>query len=484
NEKKPPVELLADRLMNYYGFVVFIVAIAASVTWLLVFQNPYSAAVVLITTIIMGYPCALGITTPLLAAIAGGKGLSIGLLVKASEVFYSLSKVDTIVFDKTGTLTYGKPTVTDVLPLGISEERLLRIAGTVEEKSEHPLAQSIAFYAKKNGVLPVDVDNFKAIAGKGASATINKKSIVVGSPRFLIECGVSIEGTTLEKMNTLGRDGKTVIGIAEENTLIGLIALQDTPRDQTIQVMDRIKAKGLRTVMLTGDARAVAEAIASQIGIKEVKSELLPDDKVHEIKQLQRTGFKVAFVGDGINDAPALAQADVGIAIGAGTDIAIESAGVILIGNRTIDALNAVILGKASYRTLTGNVIIAVIFNIIGMLLAAVGLISPLMAIGIMIVSIFTILLNTLRVRSIKLESITDTNKKQTFTQCEFKIPNMVCEGCVRKITDEIKKLPGIMSINPRVIRKQIIVNYNGDKITQTEIKAAITNAGYDPLEI
>ncbi|OJW77803.1 MAG: copper-translocating P-type ATPase [Bacteroidetes bacterium 46-16] len=484
NEKKPPVELLADRLMNYYGPVVFIIAIVAALAWLLITGSVYSATIVLITTIIMGYPCALGITTPMLAAIAGGKGVSIGLLVKASEVFYGLSRVNAIVFDKTGTLTYGKPTVTNVVPLGISERELLGISAAVEEKSEHPLAQAITFYAKKSGVLSMDVTDFKTVAGKGVYASVNRKPIMVGSPRFLKENGVLIEGVAKDKLDTIGREGKTVIGIAEENQLIGLIALQDTPRNHTAEVMNRIKAKGIKIVMLTGDAKPVAEAVAKRIGINEVKAELLPIDKVHAIEELQQRGYKVAMVGDGINDAPALAQSDVGIAIGAGTDVAIESAGVILIGDKTIDVLNAVILGKASYRTLTYNVIIAVIFNIIGMILASLGLISPLLAIVVMIVSIFAILLNTLRVRTIKMESVSDKINAQALTQSEFKIPNMVCEGCAQKITSEVTKLPGVTEVKPKVMQKQVVVSYEGDKLTQNQIKEAITKSGFNAIEI
>lgn len=307
---------------------------------------------------------------------------------------------------------------------------------------------------------------------------------MVGSPTFLKENGLSIEGVAKDKLEALGREGKTVIGIAEENELIGLIALQDTPRNNTAEVMNRIKAKGIKTVMLTGDAKPVAEAVAKQIEIDEVKAELLPTDKVHAIEELQQRGYKVAMVGDGINDAPALAQSDVGIAIGAGTDVAIESAGVILIGDKTIDVLNAVTLGKASYRTLTTNVVIAVIFNIIGIILASLGLISPVLAIVVMIVSIFAILLNTLRVRAIKMESVSDKTEVEALTQSEFKVPNMVCEGCAQKITSEVTKLPGVKGVKPKVMQKQVVVNYEGDKVAQNQIKEAINKSGFNAIEI
>lgn len=483
NERKPPVELLADRLMNYYGPVVFIVALLAALGWLLFTGNYQTAVLVLITTVIMGYPCALGITTPMLAAIAGGKGISIGLLVKASEVFYSLSRVNTIAFDKTGTLTYGKPTVTDVIPFGMTESQLLSIAAAVEEKSEHPLAQAITFYARQNDIVQLAVSQFKAVAGKGVVASVEGSNVGIGNQRFLVEHNTTIDGQAQNRIAAFSKQGKTVVGVALNKILVGLIALQDTPRPNTAKVINRIKAKGIKTVMLTGDSRSVAEAVASEIGIDEVRAELLPEDKVKSVEDLQRNGLVVLTVGDGINDAPALVQSDVGVAIGAGTDVAIESAGVILIGDRLIDVLNAVVLGKASYRTLTSNVVIAVIFNVFGMLLAALGFITPGIAIVVMILSIFAILLNTLRVRSLKLERIETSNEK-ALLQSEFKIPNMVCEGCAQKITSEVAKLPGVKAVKPKVFQKQVVISYENDKVTQSQIKEVITKSGFNAIEI
>lgn len=483
NERKPPVELLADRLMNYYGPVVFIVALLAASGWLLITGNYQTAVLVLITTIIMGYPCALGITTPMLAAIAGGKGISIGLLVKASEVFYGLSRVNTIAFDKTGTLTYGKPTVTDVIPLSMTKNQLLSIAAAVEEKSEHPLAQAINFYARQNDIVQIAVSQFKAVAGKGVLATLEGSSVAIGNLRFLKEHNITIEEQAQAPINTLTQQGKTVVGIAMNNNLVGLIALQDTPRPNTAKVIERIKARGIKTVMITGDSRSVAEAVAHEIGIDEVRAELLPEDKVRMVEDLQKSGRVVLTVGDGINDAPVLTQSDVGMAIGAGTDVAIESAGVILIGDRLIDVLNAVILGRASYRTLTSNVVIAVIFNIAGMLLAAMGFITPVLAIVVMILSIFAILLNTLRVRSLKLESI-KTSSSSTLVQSEFKVPNMVCAGCAQKITTEVTKLPGVEGVKPKVFQKLVAISYESDKVTKSQIKEVITKSGFNVIEI
>lgn len=482
-EKKPPVELLADRLMNYYGPVVFIVAAITFVIWGVVTGNYAQATLVLLTTIIMGYPCALGITTPMLAAIAGGKGISIGLLVKASEVFYGLSKVNTIVFDKTGTLTYGKPTVTDVYAFNCNESELLTVAGALESKSEHPIGQAIAFYARKEGVPSLTIDNFKAIPGKGVTGNLNGDPVLVGKPSFIEQSCITLTDAIKKTVSDLGKSGKTTVLICKGAAIIGVIALQDTPRPTATQVIAKMKQRGLRTVMLTGDAKQVAAPIANMLGIDEVQAELLPGEKASAIEELQMKGHKVAMVGDGINDAPALAQSDVGIAIGAGTDVAIEAAGVILIGDRLIDVLNAVILGKASYKTMTSNVIVAVLFNIVGMFLAAFGFITPLLAIAVMIISIFVILLNTLRIRALRLETA-NTAASAVLTEARFKVPNMVCEGCAENITTALSAISGVKDVKSKVIQKQVQVNYYPEQVKREDMKRILEKAGFNAMEI
>jgi Cu+-exporting ATPase len=483
-ERKPPIELLADRLMNYYGPVVFIVAGLAFTAWAIMTGDFTKATIVLITTIIMGYPCALGITTPMLAAIAGGKGISIGLLVKASEVFHGLSIVNTVVFDKTGTLTYGKPTVTDVEAFGHEKQEMLSLLGAIESRSEHPIGQAIVFYAQKEGADSREVENFRAIPGKGVIAAYKGEEVLAGKPSFLQEKGVLLSASEMNRIISLSAEGKTVIGLSRGTKVVGVVALQDTPRQGAAQAIEKLSQRGINTVMLTGDARPVAHAIAQRLGVSEVKAELLPTDKVAAIETLQKEGRKVAMVGDGINDAPALAQSDVGIAIGAGTDVAIESAGVILIGDKLMDVVNALILGKASYRTMTGNVMVAVLFNIAGMALAAMGLITPLLAIAVMIISIFAILLNTLRIRSIKLERTEETNAEvESIAQVEFKVPQMVCMGCAENITTTLSKMEGIKNIKPKVTQKRVVVDYNPAKIKQQQVKEALKEIGYTAIE-
>lgn len=477
-ERKPPLELLADRLMNYYGPVVFVVAALAFAGWLIVTGDWRAATVVLLTTVIMGYPCALGITTPMLAAIAGGKGISIGLLVKASEVFHELSNVDTVVLDKTGTLTYGRPTVTDVEPFGVSREELLAIAGAVEGASEHPLGQSIGFFAQREGAAKKAAVNFRAVPGKGVSASIDGAEVIAGKPSFIEERGVPFSPEVRARIETLGAQGKTVVIVARNGEPIGALALQDTPRRGADRLMQKLRRQNIRTVMLTGDARPVAEAIGRQLGVDEVRAELLPDQKVSAIEELQSAGRKVAMVGDGINDAPALAQANVGIAIGAGTDVAIESAGVILVGDRVDDVFSALILGKASYRTLTGNVVVAVLFNIIGMTLAAMGFITPVLAIGVMIVSIFAILLNTLRIRTLNLER-DELTESGPLAEADFFVPSMVCEGCAEKISAALIALPGVNEVKPKVAQKHVYVRYEPARVREEQLREAVNKTGY-----
>jgi Cu+-exporting ATPase len=481
-ERKPPLELLADRLMNYYGPVVFIVAGLAFTAWLLLTGNYTQATLVLLTTIIMGYPCALGITTPMLAAIAGGKGISIGLLVKASEVFHELSTVDTVVFDKTGTLTYGRPTVTDVVPFWVEQGDLLAFAGSVEGSSEHPLGQAISFFAQRESIPKKLVEDFRAWPGKGVSAIVEGKEVIVGKSSLLEERGIIIPEDLQKKIEAFAEEGKTVVVAALKDQTIGIIALQDTPRRGAKRVIEKLHSRGIKTVMLTGDTRPVAEAIGKMLGIDEVRAELLPTNKVSAIEALQVKNRKVAMVGDGINDAPALAQADVGIAIGAGTDVAIESAGVILISDRLDDVLNALILGKASYRTMTENVIVAVLFNIVGMILAAMGFITPTLAIMFMIVSIFAILLNTLRIRGINLEREGKV-ERGSLTEKEFLVPNMVCEGCAEKINKTLNSLDGVREVKSKVPQKRVYVRYEPDKVQEQQLKDTLEKAGFTAVE-
>lgn len=485
SDRKVPLELLADRLMNYYGPVVLVLSGLAFIGWGLATQNLVLATVIALATLIMGYPCALGMTTPMLAAIAGGKGISIGLLVKSGEVFHQLAHVDTVVFDKTGTLTYGRPTVTDVATFGIDERELMALAASVEVKSEHPLGRAIAFYAQAQGIEPNEVTNFRSTAGQGVIGTVGTSELRIGNPRFMDREGIELSPEAQQQVDAFTTAGKTAVLAARDRQIVGVIAMQDTPRPGTRELMADLKRLGIRTTLLTGDAEPVARSVAVAIGIDDVRAQLLPAEKVAQVEALQQAGRHVAMVGDGVNDAPALLQSNVGIAVGAGTDIAIESAGVIMLGDRIRDIAGALVLGKASYRTMQTNVALAVAANVVGIVLAATGFITPVLAIVFILASIVAIMLNTLRIRAIDLRQHDSADvPAAALAETEFRIPTMVCGGCAEKITDVLKPLPGVHGIRPKVAQKHVIVRYEPARIERDQIRDALGKAGYDAVDI
>ena len=483
-ERKSPVMLLMDRLMNYYGPVVFIAAALAGIGWLAVLLATGAgiasalpqAIYIALTTVIMGYPCALGITTPMALAIGGNRGVARGLLVKAGEFFQELSDVDTVVFDKTGTLTYGRPTVKDVRAWGLGERELLSLARVAEQPSEHPLAKAIVKYAELQGVDDArSAEDFKAIPGQGVSCRIDGQDVLVGKQAFLSERGVDVSSAS--QAADLEGDN-TVVYVAADGNLLGAIALQDMPRRGSQQVMRHFDDLGLKTAMLTGDSQSVADSVARQLGIDEVYAQLLPAEKVKVIEQLQQSGRKVAMVGDGVNDAPALVQSDVGIALGAGTDVAMESAGVVLVSDQIGKVLSAILLGRASHRKMKQNIAVAILFNFVGMSLAVAGLITPGVAIGVMIFSIFAILLNTLSLTHVDLGQDYD-EENASVIETELSAPGMVCEGCSQKITRGLMALDGVQKVLPNVKAKRIHVLHDPNETNEQRLRDTLKKLGY-----
>jgi len=483
-ERKTPVMLLMDRLMNYYGPVVFMVAALAGLGWLAALLATGEgvswalpqAIYVALTTVIMGYPCALGITTPMALAIGGNRGAARGLLVKAGEFFQELSDVDTVVFDKTGTLTYGRPTVRDVRAWGLEERDLLSLLRAAEQPSEHPLAKAIVKCAELQGVDETrQVEDFRAIPGLGVSCRIDGQDVLVGKQGFLaerdIDLSTAMQAADLEEDNT-------VAYAAADGKLIGAIALQDIPRRGSQHVMQRFDDLGLKTAMLTGDSQSVAQSIARQLGIDQVYAELLPAEKVKVIENLQQAGHKVAMVGDGVNDAPALVQSDVGIALGAGTDVAMESAGVVLVSDQIGKVLSAILLGRASHRKMKQNIAVAVLFNFVGMSLAVAGLITPAIAIGVMIFSIFAILLNTLSLTRVDLGMDHD-EENVSVVETELTAHGMVCEGCAQKITQGLMALEGVQKVLPDVKAKRVHVLHDPTCIDEQRLRNSLKKLGY-----
>ncbi len=476
-ERKPPIQLLMDRLMNYYGPVVYIVAGLAAVGWLFYSGSIAQAILIGLTTIIMGYPCALGITTPMVLAIGGGHGIARGLLVRAGEFFQALAEVDTVVFDKTGTLTYERPTVSEVVSFGVETREVLAIIAAAEKGSEHPLAGAIVRYAEFQNIALPEASVFRAIPGKGITANVNGSRVVVGRPSLLEAQGVVLNGDLPARIKEL-EAGHTVVYAAVDGKPLGAVALQDMPRPGTAGVMKRLHELGVRTAMLTGDSRSVAEEVARGIGIDEVHAELLPEDKVRVIERLQAEGRKVAMVGDGINDAPALVQSDVGIALGAGTDVAMESAGVVLVSDKLDKVVSSILLGRASHRKMKQNIAIAVISNIVGMTLAILGLMTAPIAIAVMTASIFAVLLSTLSLMRLDLGS-TESEDTANLTETVIPARKIHCEACSRKIIKTLSPLAGVRKVVPDVERKEVLIAFELASISEERLRGQLAQLGF-----
>ena len=363
---RAPIQDLTDKISGIFVPAVVILAILTFWIWFVLLGASFVASLLYgVAVLIIACPCALGLATPTALMVGTGRSAKMGVLLKNGTVLQEIQKFQTLVFDKTGTLTEGKPVVTDIIG---NEIEVLGLAASLEDASQHPLAQAIVKRATEAGLELHTVENFQALHGKGVSGQINGKQVLLGNAKMLD--GMDISSAYQEKLEELEKEAKTVVYLAVDNEIKGLLALQDIPKENAKLAISQLKKRGLRTVMLTGDNAGVARAIADQIGIEEVIAGVLPEEKAHEIHQLQQAG-KVAFVGDGINDAPALSVADVGIAMGAGTDIAIESAGIVLTHNDLTGVVRAFDMSKRTFNRILLNLFWAFIYNVIGIPVAA-----------------------------------------------------------------------------------------------------------------
>ena len=363
---RAPIQDLTDKISGIFVPAVVILAILTFWVWFVLLEASFVTSLLYgVAVLIIACPCALGLATPTALMVGTGRSAKMGVLLKNGTVLQEIQKVETLVFDKTGTLTEGKPVVTDIIG---DETEVLGLAASLEEASQHPLAQAIVKRATEAGLEFQPVENFQALHGKGVSGQINGKQVLLGNAKMLD--GMDISSAYQEKLEELEKEAKTVVYLAVDNEIKGLLALQDIPKENAKLAINQLKKRGLRTVMLTGDNAGVARAIADQIGIEEVIAGVLPGEKAHEIHQLQEAG-KVAFIGDGINDAPALSVADVGIAMGAGTDIAIESAGIVLTHNDLTGVVRAFDMSKRTFNRILLNLFWAFIYNVIGIPIAA-----------------------------------------------------------------------------------------------------------------
>jgi Cu+-exporting ATPase len=361
---KPPVQRIADIAVTYFIPAVLIIAATAFIVWFFILHSTLLFALTaLISVLVVACPCALGLATPTAVTVGVGRGAELGILIKNGEALEVAEKVTTVIFDKTGTLTKGKPEVTDIIPVGISEQTLLGFAAGVEMNSQHPLAQAVVRKAKSSAISIEQADHFDTYGGKGVVATVLGETVLAGNRTLMQEKGVIINAEVERQLAAFEQDGKTAILIAAGTQMAGVIAIADTLKETTRESVEQLKSMGIHVVMITGDNKRTAHAIARQIGIERVIAEVLPQDKAEEVKTLQKKGEIVAFVGDGINDAPALAQADVGIAIGSGTDVAIESGDIVLIKDDLLDSVAAIQLSKKVMGRIKGNIFWAFAYN-------------------------------------------------------------------------------------------------------------------------
>ena len=407
---KAPIAKLADIISGYFVPIVIILALVSSLAWYFFGGESFVFAIsIFISVLVIACPCALGLATPTAIMVGTGKGAEHGVLIKSGVALETTHKIQTIVFDKTGTITEGKPKVTDIIVAnGITQNDLLQLAASAEKSSEHPLGEAIVKGAVDKGIEFKKLDSFSAIPGYGIEVTIDGKSIIAGNRKLMVDRKISLENleTTSDK---LAGEGKTPMYIAIDNKIAGIIAVADTVKANSKKAIDSLHRMGIEVAMITGDNKRTAEAIAKQVGIDRILAEVLPQDKANEVKKLQAEGKKVAMVGDGINDAPALAQADIGIAIGSGTDVAMESADIVLMRSDLMDVPTAIQLSKSTIRNIKQNLFWAFGYNILGIpvamgILHLFGgpLLNPMIAAAAMSLSSVSVLMNALRLKSFK----------------------------------------------------------------------------------
>lgn len=398
---KPGMIILIDYVLKYFVRIVFSAAIIAFFlwtigAWALVGRFKFEQAIFAsLAVLIMGYPCALGMATPLAMIRGGGIAAQRGILMRSGEAFQAFKDVNKIVLDKTGTLTIGKPKIVDILLAEYYDEKeLLSLVASIEVGSTHPIGKAIVEYALSKNVILQEVNNFQGIPGQGVKGSINDKVILAGNLRFIKSEGITIDAFNKQRID-LENQGLTLIDVVEDKKMIGLIAIGDVLKEDAKETVILLENAGIEPIIITGDNWYVAKAIAKDLRIKKVLAEVLPQEKAVKIRELQSQGNKVVMVGDGINDAPALMQADIGIAIGAGTDIAIESADIILVNERLKGILDAYSIGKSSYIKTVQNIILAFLFNAIGVVAGIFGLVHPIWAMIAMALSVTTVLLNS-----------------------------------------------------------------------------------------
>ena len=472
SQTKAPIAKLADKVASVFVPVVIAIALVTALVWMALGHSFEFALSMAICVLVISCPCALGLATPVAIMVGTGRGAKQGILIKSGEALEVAHNATHIVLDKTGTITNGKPVVIDVSAYGVSEETMLGIALSLEAQSEHPLAEAIVKYCDGKGIDKLPTEKFAAISGKGVSAYIDGKRYLAGNKRLMAEENISL-GESEDAAEKLSEIGKTAMYFAKENAVIGIIAVADTVKPTSKAAIQRLKKMGLKVTMLTGDNEKTAKGIGNELGLDNIIAEVLPADKEAVVRHLQEEGEKVAMVGDGINDAPALERADISIAIGAGTDIARQSADIILIKNDLMDVVNAISLSKAVIRNIKQNLFWAFFYNCLGIPVAAgvfynaFGLkLSPMIGAAAMSFSSIFVVTNALRLRG-----------KEKKTMVTLNIEGMMCGHCVKHVTDAISGL-GATDVNVSLEEKKAVFTMPAGQNVQAYIDA-VTQEGY-----
>ena len=518
---KAPIAKLADRVAGVFVPVVISIALIALVVWMLCGATFEFAMTIAVSVLVVSCPCALGLATPTAIMVGTGRGASAGILIKSAEALETAHSVDVVVLDKTGTITQGRPVVTDQQPRpGVSAGELLQTAASLEKLSEHPLAKAIVEQAERQGMEFLPVSDFVQIPGQGIRGRVNGRDCLAGNSRMMAAFGVQDEALT-SLQDQMAEQGKTPLFFAADGRLLGMIAVADVVKPTSRQAVEDLQAMGIRVVMLTGDHRKTAEAIRRQVGVDQVIAEVLPQDKEEQIRTLQQQGKKVAMVGDGINDAPALARADVGIAIGAGTDVAMESADIVLMKNDLLDVAGAIELSKATIRNIKQNLFWAFFYNAIcipiaaGCFYAAFQLkMNPMVAALAMSFSSVFVVSNALRLRFFKPKHgssaaaaapapvspacscaaeespvcpVQTAQPEPTSTEPTggktmkkvLTVEGMMCQNCVKHVTRALQGIPGASDVSVSLEEKKAEVTVP-DTVTDEDLKAAVVDAGYE----
>ena len=522
SSSKAPIAKMADKIAGVFVPTVITIALITGIIWLIsgaTFEFAMSTA---IAVLVISCPCALGLATPVAIMVGTGKGAENGILIKSGDALETAHQIDTVVLDKTGTITQGKPVVTDIICAAgknADKTQLLQIAGSLEKGSEHPLAEAIVNYCVTNNISLEKVTDFNALFGKGIEGTVSGTHYFAGNEKMMEEKGISLSTEQKNQIQALAKQGRTPLLFADEKQFLGIVAVADVVKPTSKEAVQKFRDYGIHVIMLTGDNEVTAQAIKEQVGIDEVIAGVLPTQKEEKISALKQAGHKVAMIGDGVNDAPALASADVGIAIGAGTDVAIESADIVLMKNDLLDAVGAVKLSKAVIRNIKENLFWAFFYNSIGIPLAA-GVLYPLFQIKLnpmfgaaaMSLSSVCVVSNALRLRWVKLHDAkktqiephqdvvastiadinqhnaldnniksTNNDKGESTMTTTISIEGMMCAHCQAHVEKALKEVAGVTEVTVSLENKNAVVT--GDASVEA-LKQAVVDAGYEVTDV